>query len=618
MLDQEDIRDLMRAMGPVVRQYVSEQIGVAKTEAVEILRSENAALRERIAMLEAAGPARHGVDGKDGTSVTNSLIDAEGFLCQAFSTGEVQKLGRVQGRDGVNGRDGNDGATVERVLHEGERRLLLMSDGRELDLGCLVGKDGADGRDGRDGERGLPGEKGERGEIGLHGLQGERGFPGADGIDGKDGNPGLKGEKGDPGRDGVDGNDGKDGDSIVDVQMQGRQRFIVMNDGRMIQLGTDGERGEKGEPGAQGERGFPGADGRDGTVGPQGEKGDPGPIGERGLQGLQGERGLPGADGRDGEPGAAGERGEPGAKGEKGDPGERGLPGEMGLQGPQGERGEKGFPGDRGEKGEPGERGEPGIHGKDGRDGEQGIPGLQGERGEKGEPGIHGKDGKDGEQGPAGIRGEKGDPGRDGSDADATEAIAAFEKRIIAELDSIREKMLTKEALRDVQFRMDDDGDMVVRIDGKENNLGRARGKDGKPGKDGIGFKDASISYNGDRDFTLALTGEDGRVIERTITAPIPIYRGIWKEDQDWLPGDITNYAGSAWICLSATKAKPGDGEDNGWRLIVKKGRDGKSAYEISRSLGQHKGMSEREWLQSLRGPEGKPGIQGPPGRDRN
>jgi collagen triple helix repeat protein len=613
MLDQEDIRDLMRAMGPVVRQYVSEQIGVAKTEAVEILRSENAALRERIAMLEAAGPARHGVDGKDGTSVTNSLIDAEGFLCQAFSTGEIQKLGRVQGRDGVNGIDGKDGATIERVLHEGDRRILLMSDSRELDLGCLVGKDGADGRDGRDGDRGLPGEKGERGEIGLQGLQGERGLPGADGIDGKDGNPGLKGEKGDPGRDGADGKDGKDGDSIVDVQMQGRQRFIVMNDGRMIQLGTDGERGEKGEPGAQGERGFPGADGRDGAVGPQGEKGEPGPIGERGLQGLQGERGLPGADGRDGEPGAAGERGEPGAKGEKGDPGERGLPGEMGLQGPQGDVGPQG---PQGERGLHGEKGDPGPVGLQGERGEKGLPGDRGEKGEpgeRGEPGLHGKDGRDGEQGLAGPRGEKGDPGRDGSDADATEAIAAFEKRIIAELDSIREKMLTKEALRDVQFRMDDDGDMVVRIDGKENNLGRARGKDGKPGKDGIGFKDMTSTYDAARGVVLKWTSEDGRTLELAIPARGLDYQGVWKEGE-FQPGHVVTYAGSLWIAKNPTTSKPGDGEPD-WQLAVKKGRDAKSPYDIARSAGFR--GTEKEWLASLRGPEGKPGIQGPPGKDR-
>lgn len=81
---------------------------------------------------------------------------------------------------------------------------------------------------------------------------------------------------------------------------------------------------------------------------------------------------------------------------------------------------------------------------------------------------------------------------------------------------------------------------------------------------------------------------DDGRVIERTITFTggrsqvtrlrtfTPIYCGIWRSG-GYERGDIVTHGGSAWHCERMTDVTPGtQGSDPDWRLMVKRGRDGK------------------------------------------
>ena len=58
---------------------------------------------------------------------------------------------------------------------------------------------------------------------------------------------------------------------------------------------------------------------------------------------------------------------------------------------------------------------------------------------------------------------------------------------------------------------------------------------------------------------------------------PVIIDRGVFKEGQAYVRGDAVTWGGSLWIAQKETGAKP-DGPDSGWRLAVKKGRDGKDA----------------------------------------
>lgn len=161
-----------------------------------------------------------------------------------------------------------------------------------------------------------------------------------------------------------------------------------------------------------------------------------------------------------------------------------------------------------------------------GKDGEQGPPGERGEQGpvgEKGEPGERGETGTAGEKGDRGERGEIGAPGEAGPRGE--------------------------------------------------------KGLDGKDGRDGFQLADFDARVLDD-DRTIELSFSDGVNSNiATLKWPTVIDRGVFKADRDepYQAGDGVTWGGSFWIAQQETKAKP-DSAESGWRLAVKKGRDGKDA----------------------------------------
>lgn len=201
------------------------------------------------------------------------------------------------------------------------------------------------------------------------------------------------------------------------------------------------------------------------------------------------------------------------------------------------------------------------INGKDGRDGTDGkdadmdaVASLVDERvkaavdalpaPEKGEAGV---------EGPAGPDGAKGADGANGKDGNG-----------IADL------------------LIDRDGALVATMDdGRVKSLGPVIGKDGQDGKagadgaDGLGFDDLTFDHDGERGFILRfMRGEQKK--EFAFQVPVVIDRGVWKAETEYARGDVVTWGGSLWIAQEPTKAKPDSGE--GWRLSVKRGRDGKDA----------------------------------------
>lgn len=53
-------------------------------------------------------------------------------------------------------------------------------------------------------------------------------------------------------------------------------------------------------------------------------------------------------------------------------------------------------------------------------------------------------------------------------------------------------------------------------------------------------------------------------------------YQGIWAPGRNYKRGDVSTHDGSVWLAQVDTNTKPGSDAD--WRLMVKKGRDGKDA----------------------------------------
>lgn len=164
--------------------------------------------------------------------------------------------------------------------------------------------------------------------------------------------------------------------------------------------------------------------------------------------------------------------------------------------------------------------------------------------------------GPPGEKGEPGERGEKGEAGTDGSNGrDGAGILDGFVSR---------------------------DGHLIATLsDGTTRDFGEIVGKDGrdgeagKDGRDGFGFEDMDVAVLDD-DRTIELSfrrGEDVKAF--TLKWPTMIYRGVFKDGEQYEAGDCVTWAGSLWHCQSETKEKPGT---ESWTLAAKKGRDGKDA----------------------------------------
>jgi hypothetical protein len=201
-----------------------------------------------------------------------------------------------------------------------------------------------------------------------------------------------------------------------------------------------------------------------------------------------------------------------------------------------------------------GEKGDPGEPGKDGRDGE---------RGEKGEPG---------EKGVAGERGEigqKGDPGKDGESIPLEAVESMIEQHVAKRVQSEQAQWAL-----DFERRAQDTLQRAIdRIPAPKDGKDGIDGKDGEKGADGLGFDDLSVDYDGERTITLAFE-RDGNAKSFSLHLPITLYRGVFKDGEEYEQNDVVTFGGSQWVAKGDTKSKPGTSED--WVLSCKKGRDGK------------------------------------------
>ncbi len=168
------------------------------------------------------------------------------------------------------------------------------------------------------------------------------------------------------------------------------------------------------------------------------------------------------------------------------------------------------------------------------------------------------KDGEPGRDGKDGVDGKDGSPGRDGKDG--------------------RDGLDVKDL-----FRADGGRLMAVMSDGTTKDLGVFVGADGKDGKDGAAGADGKDGLGfDDLDLTETEEGLELRFVrgEQVKTFPLPVVldRGVYKEGKAYLKGAGVTWGGSFWIAQKDTDEKPGTGA--GWRLAVKKGRDGKEVVK--------------------------------------
>lgn len=197
-----------------------------------------------------------------------------------------------------------------------------------------------------------------------------------------------------------------------------------------------------------------------------------------------------------------------------------------------------------------GKDGRDGIDGKDGAPGVDGKDGAPGERGPPGETGV-------GEPGPQGERGEPGPQGAPGAAGEAGKSITVDEVRDVLEAVSAKWALdFERRAAETLQRAID-------RIPAP------------KDGRDGFGFDDMSVEFDGERRVALIFTRGDQRK-EFSFDLPTVIDRGVYREGQQYAKGDGVTWGGQFFIAQRETTAKPMAPGVDDWRLSVKKGRDGK------------------------------------------
>lgn len=203
-----------------------------------------------------------------------------------------------------------------------------------------------------------------------------------------------------------------------------------------------------------------------------------------------------------------------------------------------------------------------------------------------------------------GVDGEPGKPGERGADADYSvvdgkikDAIASIEIPQALTADEIRELVDQAVEKRFAQVRVPADGrdaadlEILKAIDLEKsyprNTYARHDGglwrsfetTDGMRGWECIvaGLKSVEHVYADDgRTVTVKTVMSDGASKETAIPLPTMIYRGVFKDGEQYAEGDTVTWAGSLWHANEATDEKPGSPGVKAWQLAVKRGSDGK------------------------------------------
>jgi len=105
------------------------------------------------------------------------------------------------------------------------------------------------------------------------------------------------------------------------------------------------------------------------------------------------------------------------------------------------------------------------------------------------------------------------------------------------------------------------------------------------------GLSTVLVEQIDDRHFEFAFRFNDGAVEKQMFTVPVMIYRGVWREGA-YVKGDVATLGGSTWHCERATSDRPGISED--WKLMVKRGADGKPGKDGERGEKGDRGLNGR------------------------
>jgi hypothetical protein len=101
------------------------------------------------------------------------------------------------------------------------------------------------------------------------------------------------------------------------------------------------------------------------------------------------------------------------------------------------------------------------------------------------------------------------------------------------------------------------------------------RGADGAPGDPGpAGERGADGIATREEIETLVRSSTDERWREYHARSWVDLDRGVWRNGETYQRADMATWDGNTWGAVRETTSQPGT--DDSWRLIAKKGRDGR------------------------------------------
>ncbi|HWI12243.1 MAG TPA: hypothetical protein VNU48_12995, partial [Burkholderiaceae bacterium] len=101
----------------------------------------------------------------------------------------------------------------------------------------------------------------------------------------------------------------------------------------------------------------------------------------------------------------------------------------------------------------------------------------------------------------------------------------------------------------------------------------------------------------------VAMSMTDGNVLVKKLHFPVVLDKGVFNYEKEYAKGDGVTWGGSYWISLlDGLKGIEPRGSDTGWRLSIKTGQRGKSAYQSALDAGFT--GTEFEWIKQLSPPD--------------
>lgn len=192
---------------------------------------------------------------------------------------------------------------------------------------------------------------------------------------------------------------------------------------------------------------------------------------------------------------------------------------------------------------------------------------------------------------------------QDGKSVKVEELAPLVEKAVSTALSGLREP---QDGVGLADAFIDRDGNLVLTLtNGATKCLGQVVGRDAdatdiadmvakavadipkpKDGLDGVSFDDMDVTFADDqRTLTIAAAKGENRKTWSFKLAHV-LDRGVFREGEEYAKGDGTTFGGSFWIAQKdGVIEKPGMGD--GWRLAVKKGRDGKDGVVTEKAAPQ-------------------------------